>query len=57
MLMRSGVKHFCRGSIGFGKDAPRLGPGVPGNSFKRPWQLLIKMDGTEKAKVEKLFDS
>jgi hypothetical protein len=58
MLMRAGVKHFCRGSIGFGKDAPRLGgPGVPGEGFKRPWQPLIKMDGTVKAKVEKLFDS
>ena len=29
---------------------------LAGEGFKRPWPPLIKMDGTVKAKVEKLFN-
>ena len=29
---------------------------IPGEGFKRPWPLLIKMDEAVKAKVEKLFN-
>ena len=28
---------------------------IPGEGFKRPWQPLIKMDESVKAKVKKLF--
>ena len=30
---------------------------LPGESFKRPWPPLIKMDAAVKARVEKLFGS
>jgi 4-hydroxy-3-polyprenylbenzoate decarboxylase len=30
---------------------------IPGESFKRAWPPLIKMDEAVKAKVEKLFGS
>ena len=29
---------------------------LPGEGFKRPWPLLIKMDAAVKAKVGKLFN-
>jgi 4-hydroxy-3-polyprenylbenzoate decarboxylase len=37
-----------------GIDAPKK---LPGEGFKRPWPMLIRMDAAVKAKVEKLFDS
>jgi len=53
---RARPRHESRacGTIGskLGVDATKK---LPGESFKRPWPPLIKMDESVKATVEKLF--
>ncbi len=45
------TSEIARGSK-LGIDATKK---LPGESFKRPWPLLIKMDAAVKAKVESNF--